>query len=68
MFSDNLGFNPFDKNNSNSGKRHVNSWNRLQQQFLDSFNQTHIYCYNGNPRKKISSMNHTSDLSEAVED
>ena len=62
-----LGFNPYDKANSNTGKRHVNSWNRLQQQFLDSFNLTagHIFCYNGDPRRKISSMKHTSDLNEA---
>jgi hypothetical protein len=66
MFKMELGFNPYDKANSNSGKRHVNSWNRLQQQFLDSFNLTagHIFCYNGDPRRKISSMKHTSDLNE----
>jgi len=28
--------------------------------FLNSFNQSHIFVYNGNPRKKISSMNHAS--------
>lgn len=67
MFSDNLGFNPFDKNNSNTGKRHVNSWNRLQKNFLDSFKQSNIFVYNGNPRKKISSMNHTSDIIEALD-
>ena len=61
-----LGFNPYDKTNSNNGKRHVNSWNRLQQQFLDSFNLSagHIFCYNGDPRRKISSMKHTNDLLE----
>ena len=61
-----LGFNPYDKANSNAGKRHVNSWNRLQQQFLDSFNLSagHIFCYNGDPRRKISSMKHTNDLIE----
>lgn len=61
-----LGFNPYDKTNSNAGKRHVNSWNRLQQQFLDSFNLNagHIFCYNGDPRRKISSMRHTSNLNE----
>jgi hypothetical protein len=61
-----LGFNPYDKANSNTGKRHVNSWSRLQQQFLDSFNLNagHIFCYNGDPRRKISSMKHTSDLNE----
>jgi hypothetical protein len=67
MFSDDLGFNPFDKNNSNAGKKHVNSWTRLRDKFLDSFNQNHIFAYNGNPRKKISSMNHTNDLIEALE-
>jgi hypothetical protein len=65
-FSDNLGFNPFDKSNSHAGKRHVNSWSRFRQKFLDSFKQSHIFVYNGNPRKKISSMNHTGDLNEAL--
>jgi len=66
MFKMELGFNPYDKANSNTGKRHVNSWSRLQQQFLDSFNLNagHIFCYNGDPRRKISSMKHTSDLNE----
>lgn len=67
MFTNDLGFNPFDKNNDNAGKKQYNSWNRLQQQFLDSFKQNHIFVYNGNPRKKISSMNHTNDLNEAIE-
>ena len=67
MFSDDLGFNPFDKANSNAGKKHVNSWSRLQQKFLDSFGIKHIFCYNGNPRKKVSSMNHTGDLEDAIE-
>lgn len=65
-FSDKLAFNPFDKNNSNAGKQHVNSWTRLRDNFLDSFKQNHIYTYNGNPRKKISSMNHTTNLHEAL--
>jgi hypothetical protein len=63
MFSDNIGFNPFDKGNSLVGQGN----NTYRERFLKSFNQTHIYCYNGNPRKKISSMNHTSDLSEAIQ-
>jgi hypothetical protein len=67
MFSDTLDFNPFDKNNSNAGKMHVNSWTRLRENFLNSFKQNHIYVYNGNPRKKISSMNHTNDLNEALQ-
>jgi hypothetical protein len=67
MFSDTLDFNPFDKNNSNAGKMHVNSWTRLRENFLNSFKQNHIFTYNGNPRKKISSMNHTTDLQEALD-
>jgi len=66
MFKMELGFNPYDKSNSNTGKRHVNSWSRIQQQFLDSFHLAagHIFCYNGDPRRKISSMKHTSNLDE----
>lgn len=63
MFSDNLGFNPFDKSNNTSYKSH----RRSRGTFLDSFKQNHIFVYNGNPRKKISSMNHTADLDEAVD-
>jgi len=66
MFNDDLGFNPFDKTNNNAGKAHVRSWSRLQKKFLDSFGIKHIFCYNGNPRKKISSMNHTNQLAEAI--
>jgi len=60
MFSDNLGFNPFDKNNSGRSCPE-------RQRFLSSFKQNHIYVYNGNPRKKISSMNHTNDLNDALQ-
>jgi hypothetical protein len=59
MFSDNLGFNPFDKDNK--------SQKNASKKFLNSFNQKHIFVYNGNPRKKISSMNHTDRLDEALE-
>ena len=62
MFSDDLGFNPFDKNND--VKRGFPKEARVK--FLNSFNQDNIYAYNGNPRKKISSMNHTGDLNEAI--
>jgi hypothetical protein len=58
MFSDNLGFNPFDKNNNTSIKN--------SEKFLNSFKQNHIFVYNGNPRKKISSMSHTDRLTEAI--
>lgn len=60
MFSDDLGFNPFDKNNSGRSCPE-------RQRFLSSFKQNHIYVYNGNPRKKISSMNHTNDLNDALQ-
>jgi hypothetical protein len=63
MFSDNLGFNPFDKDNS-GGLLWADG--ALGKKFIDSFKQSHIFVYNGNPRKKISSMNHTSDLNEAL--
>ena len=56
MFSDQLAFNPFDKNNSvNSGFAQD-----ARNKFLDSFKQNHIVCWNGNPRKKVSSMNHNN--------
>jgi hypothetical protein len=58
MFNDNLGFNPFDKSHNPNGLG--------SQNFLKSFKQNHIFVYNGNPRKKISSMNHTTDLKEAL--
>lgn len=65
MFTMELGFNPYDKTNSSAEKRDANLWNRLQEQFLDSFNLVgHIFCYNGDARKKISSMKHTNDLLE----
>ena len=66
MFKMELGFNPYDKANSNAEKRYANSWNGLQEQFLNSFNLNagHIFCYNGDPRRKISSMKHTNDLVE----
>ncbi len=59
MFSDNIGFNPFDKSRSANAKDN--------KKFLSSFKQNHIFTYNGNPRKKISSMNHTTDLNEAID-
>ena len=60
-FSSNLGFNPFDKNHQ---LFEMNDW-RIK--FLNSFNQNHIFCYNGNPRKKISSMTHTSNIVDVIE-
>jgi hypothetical protein len=34
----------------------------LRNKFFDSFGGQQIFCYNGDPRKKISSMNHTDHL------
>lgn len=63
MFTDKLSFNPFDKNN---GGNHFDRGS-VGARFLESFNQNHIFVYNGNPRKKISSMSHTSNLQEALD-
>jgi hypothetical protein len=62
-FSDTLGFNPFDKNHNVK----ADAWFHNRQNFLNSFKQNHIFVYNGNPRKKISSMNHTNDLNEMLD-
>ena len=59
MFSDTLAFNPFDKTHSAIGTRDQIT---LRNKFLASFGSQHIFCYNGDPRKKISSMNHTDHL------
>lgn len=59
MFSDTLAFNPFDKNHSAIGTRdQIN----LRNKFFESLGGQQIFCYNGDPRKKISSMNHTDHL------
>jgi hypothetical protein len=55
-FSDKLAFNPFDKNND----VHCGFAQDARNKFLDSFKQNHIVCWNGNPRKKVSSMNHNN--------
>jgi hypothetical protein len=59
MFSDTLAFNPFDKNNSAIGTRDQIT---LRNKFFESLGGQQIFCYNGDPRKKISSMNHTDNL------
>jgi hypothetical protein len=64
MFSDNLGFNPFDKNNN----VHANGYAHARQKFLTSFKQNNILVYNGNPRKKISSMSHTNSLDDGLDE
>jgi len=62
-FNDPLSFNPFDKTNN----VHANGYAQERFRFLNSFKQNNIFVYNGNPRKKISSMNHTDDFNEAVQ-
>jgi hypothetical protein len=59
MFSDTLTFNPFDKTHSAIGTRDQIT---LRNKFFESFGGQQIFCYNGDPRKKISSMNHTDHL------
>jgi len=63
MFSDDLGFNPFEKTHS----PHAKSYDKPREKFLKSFDIDHIFCYNGDPRKKISSMKHTNKLVEATD-
>jgi len=64
-FSNDLGFNPFDKSNDGYGQHMASEV--MGGKFLDSFNQQHIFCYNGSPRKKISSMKHTQNITEVYE-
>lgn len=59
MFSDTLAFNPFDKTHSAIGTRDQIT---LRNKFFESLGGQQIFCYNGDPRKKISSMNHTDNL------
>jgi hypothetical protein len=62
MFSGDVSFNPFAK--TNDGYEQLTQG--LGKKFLDSFeHKHHTFCYNGNPRKKISSMNHTHSLNES---
>ena len=60
MFTDDLGFNPFDK------KLNTAKFFSKREKFLNSFGLKHIFCYNGNPRKKISSMNHTGNINDSI--
>ena len=67
MFSDTLAFNPFDKNHSAIGtSEQISLRNKFFASFshhgINSVSGQHIFCYNGDPRKKISSMNHTDNL------
>jgi hypothetical protein len=50
--------NPFDVNNN----VFANGWSVQRSKFFNSFGIDHTLCYNNNPKKKLSGMNHTSDL------
>lgn len=60
-----LGFNPYDKKNEVFGVYNQNG----RANFLNSFKLAagHIFCYNGDPRRKISSMKHTSRIDEVLD-
>lgn len=62
MFNGDLGFNPFDKNNTT-----LFDDPKITSFFMSFGHQNNIFCYNGDPRKKISSMPHTSDMHEVIE-
>ena len=67
MFSDTLAFNPFDKAHSAIGTSdQISLRNKFFASFshhsINSVSSQHIFCYNGDPRKKISSMKHTDHL------
>lgn len=48
-------------------KTNTNSKYRLQTaKFLKSLGSSHTFCYNGDPRKKISNMVHVYDVNQAV--
>lgn len=65
MFKMELGFNPYDKKNEVFGVYNQNG----RANFLNSFKLAagHIFCYNGDPRRKISSMKHTSRIDEVLD-
>ena len=61
MFSSDLGFNPFDKNNKTSIDDP-----KITSFFLSFGRPNNIFCYNGDPRKKISSMPHTESMLDVI--
>jgi hypothetical protein len=64
MFKMELGFNPYDnKTNQAFDANHC----QMREKFIGSFGgKQNIYCYNGDPRKKISTMSHTPHLTLAI--
>lgn len=64
MFNGNLGFNPYDNKTNNTFATYDSG---MRGRFIHSFGGQQIYCYNGDPRKKISSMTHTDNLTKAID-
>lgn len=52
--------NPFD------AKISISHFVSERQNFLNSFGGKHIFCYNNNPRVKLSGMNHTGNVDEVL--
>lgn len=55
-------FNPFDVNIDIN----EHEYSKQRTDFLNSFIGNHIFCYNNNPRVKLSGMNHTQFLNEVL--
>jgi hypothetical protein len=51
-------FNPFDEKHN----VFANDYAQRRQAFMNSFGSTNIYCYNNNPKTKLSGMNHVDDI------
>ena len=56
-------FNPFDVNNN----VYANGFAGDRNKFLNSFGPIHVLCYNNNPKKKLSGMNHTANIAEVLD-
>lgn len=62
MFKSELSLNPFDTNLNPKSKASIS----LRAKFLKSFIGGHVFCYNNNPRKKLSGMNHTVNINDVL--
>ena len=56
-------FNPFDVNHNVFGNGYCSE--RLR--FLNSFGGVNVFCYNNNPKKKLSGMNHVNGITEVLD-
>lgn len=52
--------NPFDKNVE------INKFDHDRGVFINSFGRNNIFCYNNNPRVKLSGMNHTTNIDDII--